>query len=215
MGSRVSQNAYSYSRLTDEEKVGVYARYSEQPSEKAKLHTLQSCLSQPSVATTPDVSSASTTPRHTQQSQQQSQEHTQHAQRMQHTQHTQHMQHTQHTQQRPLRTSGLLVYLSDGRMWTQCHETRDDGKEPTYTGYTGRWWLHNDHSLGSFAPPHGGRPLVEHYVKAASDPELVGKTVIQQYALSADHKRLTTTDVCIFLGRACVMEQLEWRRLET
>ena len=108
------------------------------------------------------------------------------------------------------RMTGLLVYQDDGRMWTQCHEFGDGGATPRCTEYTGRWWVHE----GSHGySPHGTHPLVEHDVRTASDPALVGKTLLQRYALSDGGRRLTTTDVQIVFGRACVVEQLEWRRL--
>ena len=109
------------------------------------------------------------------------------------------------------RVSGLLIYLEDGRMWTQLHVVNDNSSPASYTGYGGRWWVHRP--VGGGCPPHGDRHLVEHYVKAASDPTLVGKTVVQQYDLSLDGKRLTTTDMQVFGGKVHVTEQLEWRRL--
>ena len=63
------------------------------------------------------------------------------------------------------------------------------------------------------APPHGGLPLVEHNITSASDPSLVGKTVLQQWALSADGEELTTTDMQMHGGHASIVEQLEWRRI--
>jgi len=108
--------------------------------------------------------------------------------------------------------TGLLVYLRDGRMWTQV-QVAHEGSQPTYTGYSGRWWLHQGSAAGN--PPHGNQPLVEHHVKASSDPQLVGKTVYQQYSLSQNGKHLTTTDVRIVSGKPQVVEVLEWRRLES
>ena len=111
----------------------------------------------------------------------------------------------------PRRTSGLLVYAPDGRMWTQCHLQDSCGNDASVS-YTGKWWYTEGSGYGN--PPHGGQNLVEHYVKESSEPSLVGKSLIQQYDLSDDGKRLTTTDVQILLGRACVTERLEWRRLD-
>ena len=110
----------------------------------------------------------------------------------------------------PRRVHGLLVYQEDGRMWTQYSEQHDD-RAPTYTGYAGRWWLHSGER--TFAPPHGQHELVEHHVRAASDPSLVGKTVMQRWALSDDRQRLTTTDVQILFGEPRTVEQLEWWRV--
>ena len=62
-------------------------------------------------------------------------------------------------------------------------------------------------------PPHGDHAQIEHYVKSASDPGLVGKTVMQQVQLSDDGSRLTTTDVRILFGDRMVVEQSEWKRL--
>lgn len=106
----------------------------------------------------------------------------------------------------PRRMSGLLVYQPDGRMWTQCSVERDDGTPASYTGFGGRWWLHNFSS-------YGNTDQVELFVKSASDPELVGKTVLQQARLSDDGNRLTTTDVKILWGERQVVEQLEWKRI--
>lgn len=95
-------------------------------------------------------------------------------------------------------------------MWTQMAQTLDN-RSISYTGYTGRWWLHD--GVGTFCPPHGGQRLVEHHVKASSNPALVGRTVMQQYEMSADGSRLTTTDVQIVFGKARVLEVSEWRRM--
>jgi hypothetical protein len=110
---------------------------------------------------------------------------------------------------------GLLVYRADGRMWAQCSEQAADGAH-SYTGYEGRWWLHGGAGACTTtfsAPPHGGYELVEHNVRAASEPSLVGKTMLLQYALSNDGQRLTTTDVQLFFGEQTVVERLEWRRI--
>ena len=111
----------------------------------------------------------------------------------------------------PRRISGLLVYQEDGRMWTQYTE-QNSGAPARYTGYAGRWWLHAPNS-GSLLGTSSQEATVEHHVRSASDPSLVGKTVTQQWALSADGQRLTTTDVQILFGEASVVEQLEWRRV--
>ena len=111
----------------------------------------------------------------------------------------------------PRRMSGLLVYQDDGRMWTQCSVSHDESAPPTFTGYAGRWWLHDPRS---FSPPHGESHQVEHFVKSASDPSLVGKTVMQQIALSQDGNQLTTTDVKILFGDRVVTEQLQWQRVQ-
>ena len=109
----------------------------------------------------------------------------------------------------PRTISGLLVYEPTGRMWTQCYEIQANGVG-AYTGYTGRWWLHD--AIVGQPPPHGDQPLVEHHVRSSSDPDLVDKTVYQQYSLSEDGGRLTLTDVQILLGSVSVMEQSEWHR---
>ena len=107
--------------------------------------------------------------------------------------------------------SGILVYNDDGRMWTQCHAIDADGKQSEYTGYAARWWVHD--GVGTLCPPHGGQQLVEHQIKAASDPAMNGMSVWSQYQLSEGGHKLTTTDVKILLGKATVLEQLEWRRV--
>ena len=108
------------------------------------------------------------------------------------------------------RISGLLIYLEDGRMWTQLHVTHGDGK-PSYTGYAGRWWTHTGSAGGN--PPHGQANLVEHHVKAASEPRLVGKTLMQQFVLSDNGRHLTTTDSHFSAGKVRICEQLEWKRI--
>ena len=111
----------------------------------------------------------------------------------------------------PRRMSGLLVYQDDGRMWTQC-STISDNQPASYTGYSGRWWLHDQRAFAANYT-HGDPQHVEHFVKSASEPGLVGETVTQQVQLSDDGHRLTTTDVRILFGERCVTEVLEWKRL--
>ena len=106
----------------------------------------------------------------------------------------------------PTHVSGLLVYQPDGQMYTQVHDA-----QMHYTGYSGRWWLHT--GMPSASPPHGSQPLLEHYIKSASDPKLVGTTIVQEFALSDDGKSLTTRDMHLLRGKPQCREQLKWRRL--
>jgi hypothetical protein len=54
---------------------------------------------------------------------------------------------------------------------------------------------------------------LEHYIKSASDPKLVGTTIVQEFALSDDGKSLTTRDMHLLRGKPQCREQLKWRRL--
>ena len=99
--------------------------------------------------------------------------------------------------------SGLLRYDSSGCVST--HLTLHGN----YVGYSGRWWIHDAPSL---FPPHG-RNLVEHHVKAASQPSLVGQTLSQQWALSEDGQQLTIKCVSILFGEPKVTEVAEWKRV--
>ena len=94
-------------------------------------------------------------------------------------------------------------------MPTLCPARADAFVPAQYTGYEGKWWLHD---ALTYDPPHGG-PLVEHDVTASSHHRLVGQTMRSGYALSADRRTLTTTHGS-FLGSAGENPAtLEWRRL--
>lgn len=96
------------------------------------------------------------------------------------------------------RMTGSLVYKEDGRMWCESEVIHHDGGVES-TSYSGRWWTHPPEVGGR--PPHGNRLIVEHQVLAATNPSLVGKTLISQLHLSKDGKLLTTTDVQIRSGQ--------------
>ena len=114
--------------------------------------------------------------------------------------------------------SGQLVYKPDGSMSTHFLVTpasssagasAGERSQQMYTGYAGRWFLHEASSL---CPPHGG-DLVEHDVVAASHRGLVGKTLRQAYTLSENGRKLTTEHSSFLGGQAQHPATLEWRRL--
>ena len=108
--------------------------------------------------------------------------------------------------------TGVLVFSEDGRIWTQLCEPNSDGGR--FTGYQGRWWLHGESpGLMGYGYEGGTVPHVEMQVRASSNPELVGKTLTQQYELSRDGNSLITSDVRILFGDRHEVERLEWRRL--
>ena len=110
--------------------------------------------------------------------------------------------------------SGQLVYRPDGSMSThfvvkQRREGEGGKLRSMYTGYEGKWWLHEATSL---SPPHGGA-LVEHDVHASSHHGLIGQTMRQGYNLSRDGRKLTTTHASFAGAPLQRSATLEWRRL--
>ena len=105
--------------------------------------------------------------------------------------------------------SGQLVYKPDGSMSTHFVVKDKQKLRSMYTGYAGKWWLHEATSL---SPPHGGA-LVEHDVHASSHQGLIGQTMRAGYHLSNDGRKLTTTHASFAGAPLQRSATLEWRRV--
>lgn len=111
---------------------------------------------------------------------------------------------------------GLMVHQSDGTVSTQLvvrnseHQTSASEHPAQYVGYSGRWWTHDS---STYLAPHYNKPLVEHHIKASSLPRLIGKKISQEYSLSADGQRLTTSNLALLDGRFTIVATLEWQRV--
>mmetsp|Transcript_23831 Transcript_23831/g.50531 ORF Transcript_23831/g.50531 Transcript_23831/m.50531 type:complete len:160 (-) Transcript_23831:76-555(-) len=103
--------------------------------------------------------------------------------------------------------SGLMVHQPNGHVSTQIVVKSED--LASYVGYSGKWFCHDP----SFYPPHFGKPSVEHHIRASSLPKLVGKTLSQEYELSQDGCRLTTSNVSLSGGVARQVATLQWKRV--
>jgi hypothetical protein len=111
--------------------------------------------------------------------------------------------------------SGMLCYEPDGRVSCQTVQQAAHGQPISFTGFSGRWWVHNRKtSFAATYPPHDGT-LVEHDVTAASDPSLVGKSQVQRYALSPDGTLLTLSVVELRDGESKCTQASQWRRVMT
>ena len=111
-------------------------------------------------------------------------------------------------------TSGLLTYQPEGHVASHIVRRMDDGRLQ-YSGYSGKWWIHNaSTSFAATYPPHDGS-LVEHEVTAASDATLVGQSYVRRYMLSDDGHRalLTTAAVNLKDGTAVESDVVRWQRL--
>lgn len=102
--------------------------------------------------------------------------------------------------------TGLMVHQPDGTVSSQVI-VKSGGIE-NYVGYSGRWWVNDASVYGPFF-----RPMIDHDIRASSLPRLVGKTLRQEYELSADGCKLTTSSVSI-TGQPRQEATLRWQRLE-
>eukprot|EP00966_Prymnesium_polylepis_P215267 4985347-Prymnesium_polylepis.1 len=110
------------------------------------------------------------------------------------------------------RVTGLMVHSPNGVVSMQV-VVKVENKLSHYVGYSGRWY--SDELAPLYAHPHASsKPCVEHHIRAASLPTLVGKTLRQEYELSPDHNHLTTSNVRIMEGGTRQVATLQWQRLD-
>ena len=104
--------------------------------------------------------------------------------------------------------SDLLLYEPDGRLTSVSH-----GKSGNVVvASIGRWRLHNaSTSFAATYPPHDGE-MVEHSINAASDTNLIGRSTVMQYSLTADGE-LTLATTELREGRSMPTSISTWRRV--
>ena len=105
-------------------------------------------------------------------------------------------------------SNDLLLYEPDGRLTSVSH-----GKSGNVVvASIGRWRLHNaSTSFAATYPPHDGE-MVEHSINAASDTNLIGRSTVMQYSLTADGElKLATTE--LREGRSMPTSISTWRRV--
>ena len=109
--------------------------------------------------------------------------------------------------------SGTLTLCPDGSLSSHVVMQKSTGNEArSFSGFSGKWWLHNaSQSFAAQYPPHNG-DLVEFEIRAASDIATVGQNLVQRYRLSPDGTILTLSYIELSGGQSVVVNEARWLR---
>lgn len=114
-------------------------------------------------------------------------------------------------------TFGVIVYTPEGHMCKAVAQRGTRNAPASFTGYCGKWWVHNNKtSFAATYPPHDGS-LVEHEMYSSTDESMVGKSEVLRYVLTsqADGDVLSLSQMELMDGESKATCTTRWRRCAT